>query len=207
MSFWDCCWNLWRPKKCSIHIHVRKFIGNTHNKMSHASLLAVPQGRGWWSLYWSAVCSHVTYDSNFCEKDSITMWAAGTGREGRLWLLLVLFPSPSFFLLASSCFESCCSSSDGGSPKKFVPCCVLPASEVNVALLEIRFQHVFEGLLLAPSRALAFYQFRVKDLPRKTLVWPHGRSTWLDSWWWLRCWLNSFLVVCWHWFFCLSSWC
>lgn len=42
--------------------------------------------------------------------------------------------------------------------------------QVNVAFLVIRFQHIFEGLLLALS-STSFYQFGVKYLLGKTLVW------------------------------------
>lgn len=59
----------------------------------HTVVMAIPRGWGWWSSYWSAVCPQVTYESNFCAEDLITMWATGTGQESRRWLLLEFWRS------------------------------------------------------------------------------------------------------------------
>jgi len=121
----------------------------------------------------SAMCPQVTYESDFSTKSTIAMGTSRAGRKNRPWLLLAFFSTPSFLFqsLASSHLESCNTFSDGCFPERSVPCCLLPASGVNVALLEVCFQYIFEALLLAPSRPLAIHQFRVKDLLGKTLVW------------------------------------
>ena len=88
-------------------------------------------------------------------------------------MLFALFPSFSFLLqhLASSSFEGCSFFFNGCSPERFVPCNLLPPGEVNIALLKISFQHIFEMLLLTASQVVAFCQFRIEDLLGQTLVW------------------------------------
>lgn len=90
----------------------------------------------------------MAYESNFFPKDLAELWTTGTAGESRPWLLLALFLMSPFFLqpLTSSRFESCSSFAASGSPERPVL-----LSDIDAALLEVRFQHIFEALLLAPS--------------------------------------------------------
>ena len=139
----------------------------------------------------------MAYESNFFPKDLAELWTTGTAGESRPWLLLALFPTPSFFLqlLKSSRFESCSSFADCGSPERPVLCCLLRPKEWHwcCTSVEVRFQHIFEALLLAPSWTLAFYQFEYNiSLGRR---WSGICITWLLHWSWFLMMPASMLVA------------
>ena len=129
------------------------------------------------------------------------------GRGCSFWcsFLLLRFSSNSWHLLASKVADHLLIV----VPWRGLSVAVSPqrVTVVDATLLEVRFQHIFEALLV---RRLAF---RVEDLLSEEYTGLafvlHGRSTLVNSWWGcFRCQLFSLLIISWRWLFCLSpSWC